>query len=269
MRLITSAATLDFLSKGAPRPWVKRMLKWMIYEGELTPYFTNGKIVPYARVLGVLLQVKGLAEMEPGPERDAAIRENFEEDISNQLVGRGSMEEVFDDPIQWNEEEEPHGVGAGFFVYSEDLDWESGTIRADISAPESRDEIHLFWDADDHLGSQFSRADFRAELSGLCFSFDAIEMLLPSADSGIAQATVSRPEATIGRPRKWDWEGAFAKLAVVAQHPDGLPTGPGAQARIERILADWFVAETGESPASSQIRQRAQKMIRLLSVPKA
>jgi len=179
------------------------------------------------------------------------------------------MDPVFDEPIEWDESEEPQQVGAGFFVYAEELDWEAGTIRAEVSAPESRDELHLFWDADEHLGSQFDRASYNAELSGLRFPLDVIEMLLPNAEFNASNMSgPSFRETIIGRPRKWDWEGAFARLAVVAQHPDGLPTGPGAQAKIEKILADWFVSETGDSPASSQIRQRAQKMMPLLSVPK-
>lgn len=269
MKLISSADTLNFLSKSAPRPWVKRMLKWMIYEGELPPYFTKGKITPFSSVLGVLVQVDGLAQMDAGPARDAAIRANFDKEIAEQLVGRGRQDPVFDEPIEWNESEEPHQVGAGFFVYAEELDWEAGTIKAAIHAPESRDELHLFWDADDHLGTQFERAEYQAELYGLRFPLDTIEMFVPNVElSASASIGPVNREAVIGRPRKWDWEGAFAQLAVVAQHPDGLPTGPGAQAKIEKILADWFVSETGDSPASSQIRQRAQKMSRLLSVPK-
>jgi hypothetical protein len=269
VKLISSAETLNFLSKSAPRPWVKRMLKWMIYESELPPYFAKGKITPFTRVLGVLLQVEGLAQLEPGPERDAEIAANFEPEIAKQLIGHAHMDPVLDDPTEWDESEDPHQVSAGFFVFTDELDWEAGTIRTEIFAPESREE-HLFWDAGDHLGTQFQRAEYKVELDGLHFPLDMIEMLLPNAElSASPLGGASLRESTIGRPRKWDWEGAFARLAVVAQHPDGLPTGPGAQARIERIVADWFVSETGDSPASSQIRQRAQKMIRLLSVPGA
>ena len=267
MKLISSADTLNFLCKSAPRPWVKRMLKWMIYAGELAPYFTRGKIIPFTNVLGVLLQVEELALLESGPKRDAAIRENFEEEIAKQLIGRAAEDVVWEEPIEWDETEEPHEVGAGFFVYAEELNWEAGSLSAEISDPE--DNSHLFWDAKSHLGSEFRRPEYKVELSGLCFPMDVIEMLLPSAELDASQPTrhVQR-ESIIGRPQKWDWEGAFARLAVVAQHPDGLPSGPGAQAQIEGILANWFISETGDSPASSQIRQRAQKMMRLLALPK-
>lgn len=266
MKLISSADTLGFLCKSAPRPWVKRMLGWMIFTGELDPYFKKGKIAPFGRVFGVLLQVKGLAQLEPGPQRDNAIRENFDQPIADQLVGKNSMEPVWDDPTVWDESEDPHRVSPGFFVYAEELDWEAGTIRGTMFAPDGQFEDHLFWDADDHLGTQFQRPEFEVELSGLCFPHDVIEMLQPGAElRAQASAGLDYRESIIGRPRKWDWEGAFARLAVVAQHPDGLPTGPGSQAKIERILAEWFVSETGDSPAPSQIRQRAQKMTRLLT----
>lgn len=265
MKLISSADSLNFLSKSAPRPWVKRMLKWMIYEGELSPYFTHGKITPFTSVLGVLVQVDGLAQLEAGPKRDAAIRAQFESELADQLIGRDRFAEVFGEPVEWDESEEPHQVGPGFFLYADEIDWEEGSIIAEIHYPESQEEHHLFWDAEEHLSAQFERSQYKAELSGLRFSLDALEMMLPTVEPSASRATSDSEHVTaIGRPRKWDWEGAFAKLALVAQHPDGLPVGPGAQAQIERILSEWFVAETGDSPATSQIRQRAQKMMRLL-----
>ena len=182
MKLISSADTLDFLSRSAPRPWVKRMLGWMIFTGELDSYFKKGKITPFTRVVGVLLQVEGLAHLEPGSERDEAIRTNFDESIADQLIGKGSMEPVFDDPTEWDDSEDPHHVSPGFFVYAEELDWEGGTIRTTLFAPGNKFEDHLFWDADDHLGTQFDRPEFRVELSGLCFPHDVIEMLQPSTE---------------------------------------------------------------------------------------
>ncbi len=112
MKLITSADSLNFLCQSAPRPWVKRMLKWMIYIGELAPYFTHGKITPFTSVLGALVQIDGLAQLGAGPERDAAIRAQFEPDFADQLIGRDRFAEVFGEPVEWDEREEPHQVGA-------------------------------------------------------------------------------------------------------------------------------------------------------------
>ena len=75
----------------------------------------------------------------------------------------------------------------------------------------------------------------------------------------------STKKARRGRPSKWDWEGALAHVVSIAQRPDGLPTGDGAQSKIETLIADWFVSETGNSPATSQIRQRARTIMQLVT----
>ena len=56
----------------------------------------------------------------------------------------------------------------------------------------------------------------------------------------------------------------MAYIASQAQKPDGLPTGNGAQAKIETMMADWFEREVGKSPAISQIRQRASTIMKML-----
>ncbi len=67
-----------------------------------------------------------------------------------------------------------------------------------------------------------------------------------------------------GRPRKYDWEGALIHIAALANHPDGLPTGSGAQAEIARRIADWFEGSGGETPADSEIRRRAARIMQAL-----
>jgi hypothetical protein len=62
-----------------------------------------------------------------------------------------------------------------------------------------------------------------------------------------------------GRPKKWDWEAALAHVAaVLSRDPDGLPEGRGAQAKIERVIADWFVETAGEAPSEGEVRNRAR-----------
>ncbi len=268
MRLLSSADTLSFLCKNAPKPWVKRMLKWMIFTGEVDAYFTRGRIVPSARVFSVLLAVPGILLPEADANRDKIIRENFDPELAERLISAGAHGSIDDEPTEWDESEEPHKVSAGFFIYSDDIDWEGGKLIAEIPYPDRSDKDMIFWDHEEHLLSEFEHPEFAVTLSGLCFPLDTIEMLLPTSELiGLPDQT-KLPEAAIGRPRKWDWEGAFGHLVVLAQHPDGLPTGPGSQAKIEKHLLEWFVSETGDSPASSQLRQRASKMTRMLSAPK-
>lgn len=69
-----------------------------------------------------------------------------------------------------------------------------------------------------------------------------------------------------GRPRKWDWEGAWAALVAEAHTPDGLPEGEGAQARIARIMANWFQQKYGEEPADSEIRKRAAAVLEAIAL---
>jgi hypothetical protein len=64
-----------------------------------------------------------------------------------------------------------------------------------------------------------------------------------------------------GRLPKWDWEGALIEVTRVANTPDGLPTGRGAQAEIERIMRDWFIATYDGAPSISDIRERARRIM--------
>jgi hypothetical protein len=64
-----------------------------------------------------------------------------------------------------------------------------------------------------------------------------------------------------GRPRKWDWDGALIEMIRVAEL-DGLLQGPGTQARIAKLLSDWFVMTAGDHPPESQIREYASRIAR-------
>ena len=267
MKLVSSASALDFLGKAAPRPWIKRMIPWMIYAGELKPFFATGRIVPRAMLMAILVAEGGIDLLGPMEARDAAIRERWNREMSAKLVGRRNDEYIEDDPIEWNEEDDPQEVGGGFFFYADDIDWENGTLLAEIIDPNLGDlQDYLFWDADEHLSSGFPKPDFSVILRGLCFRWDQIEMLQPSEQLLIEKESrvASTSTRSIGRPRKWDWDGALAHLLSIAQHPDGLPVGAGAQAQIEKHIAEWFINSTGGSPTTSQIRACAQRVMQAL-----
>ena len=135
--------------------------------------------------------------------------------------------------------------------------------------PGLQDRVEAFFpDSEEHLRSDFEDGNFEVSLAGLRFSMDEIELLLPTEKLQFSfsdQNIVTIPSRkNLGRPRKWDWDRAMAHLVSIAQHPDGLPTGAGAQARIEEIISEWFIAQTGDSPSTSQIRQRAQIIMGLV-----
>ena len=68
-----------------------------------------------------------------------------------------------------------------------------------------------------------------------------------------------------GARRKWDWDGAICEvLAHANSHPDGLPEGFGAQAKIGKLLTSWFRDNQGGEPAQSEIGARAAKIMKAI-----
>lgn len=241
----------------------------MSFDEGLIAYSRKGRIQPFgtiADVTGHLLDKTGVLS---GPAMDAAIREEFSEEMALRLVGKDPFSRFDDEPFTWDESEEPRQLDIGFFLYAEEIDWDAGTLRTDY-LPGDGDIREFFFPDSELLYSELNKPDFEVEISGLSFEFSKIEMLLPTSSLGktIGFLTV-QPErrSPVGRPPKWDWEGAMAHVISKAQHPDGLPTGPGAQARIEGIITDWFMSELQDAPASSQVRQRASKIMRKLKTP--
>lgn len=269
MNLISSEEALKFLSQAAPRPWVQRMLRWMILDQELRVYFSSGRVQPFTTVAALTSELVKQAGELSGQKMDAAIREEFAPELAAKLVGKDRHDRVDDDPYDWDESEEPRLMDAGFFLYASEIDWEKGTLWAEW-VPDERNRFEPFFPSEDLLGSEFDDADFEVRFAGMSFESNVIEMLLPSAHlrsstQGVADHTDRK--RSIGRPPKWDWEGSLAFIVSQAQMPDGLPTGPGAQARIEEMMANWFTDKTGDMPAASQIRQRAAAIIRSLEIP--
>lgn len=270
MRLISSRETVNFLSQAAPRPWAQRMLRWMIFDQELIAYFNEGRVQPFTSVMEIIGElVEGAGEIS-GPKMDAAIRKEFSPELAAKLIGKGLHERVDDDPFEWNEPDEPRAIDPGFFMYATEIDWEKGTLWAEW-IPEYKERFEPLFPSDDMLGSEFEKAEFEVRFSGMSFEFNKIEMLLPNMEVHSSTLVVTDRvdrKRSIGRPPKWDWEGALAFIVSQAQLPDGLPTGPGAQARIEEMMANWFTGETGDAPAPSQIRQRAANIVRSLETSK-
>lgn len=270
MRLIPSGEALEFLSQAAPRAWVHRLLCWMTFDGGLKLYSREGKVSPYCLVGEFFARHADEAGEFSGPKMDALIRAKYEDHVSNGIVGKQIHDRFYDEPNKWGAEDDPVELDGGFILFAEELDWKSGTLVA--SAIEGHGEVFelFFYNQGDHLGTTLDRAFYDAEISGLSFVRSEIEMLLPTAN--LQQSIEFFPvpnvrSAHIGRPRRWDWEGAIVAVLAEAQKPDGLPTGHGAQARIEEMIADWFTQETGECPSPSQVRQRAAKIMQMIERP--
>jgi hypothetical protein len=201
---------------------------------------------------------------------DRVIREHFDPEMAEKLVGRDGRERVNDEPTNWESEDGHDAIDLGWVFFADEIDWDAGTIKVGW-VPTDRDTADWMFPSGEFFNSEFDSADYEAEFKGMSFSYASIEMLLPSSSLSLSSSGIESPvsgRSKVGRPPKWDWEGALSHVVTRAQTPDGLPTGPGSQARLEEIMADWFTQETGESPAPSQIRERAAKIMRSLEMPK-
>ncbi|KAB7738421.1 hypothetical protein F2P47_17325 [Parvibaculum sedimenti] len=68
-----------------------------------------------------------------------------------------------------------------------------------------------------------------------------------------------------GRPATWDWEGAFASAAAVANTVDGIEIqGDGVLARLERIFAEYFIRTTDDEPGGTMMREKANKFLKIM-----
>jgi hypothetical protein len=62
MKFISAKDTADFLSQSAPRVWVHRMLKWMIFFGELDAHVDRVTVQPYASVFEFTAELYEIAK---------------------------------------------------------------------------------------------------------------------------------------------------------------------------------------------------------------
>jgi len=245
------------------------MILWLIIKGELLAFFTKAEVRAHVPAYNFLFDLAEQAGESKGPKMDAAIREAYPPKLAEALLSAGLHDSVFDEPQGWDESDGFYPVDPGFFLFADEIDWEAGTLRA-VDMPRWDSLPEMFFANDELFSTEFERAQFDAEFSGMSFDLLALEMLLPTApllSSSLTKGENVSITRSTGRPPKWDWEGALTYIVSLAQQPDGLPTGPGAQARLEEIMAEWFTREAGDAPSPSQIRQRASSIARLLETP--
>lgn len=271
MKLISAREAVNFLAQAAPRPWVQRLLRWMAFDGELNAFSSKGRVRAHTTVFSLTRHlVREVGELS-GPKMDAAIRKEFAPEFAEKLLGIGRHDSVYDEPFTWDESEEPRLLDVGFFLFPSEIDWQTGLMKIDEISIKG-DFFQAIFISDDMFGTEFDDPEFDAEIEGLSFDFSQIELLLPHLELGQSSgffADLSERKRGMGRPPKWDWEGAIAYVVSQAQTPDGLPTGPGAQARIEELISGWFIRETNDAPATSQVRQRAATIMRMLEKPES
>lgn len=263
-RYISSKEALDVLSVLAPRPWCKKLLLQLMFEKAIRVYAGAGHFVGRVPIL-TLLDDESVVPGD-GEKFWEAVQEKYgvvapkEADLIT--TPRGTLAPVTG--YRWTCEQDLsqyHEISWGYYLYADYLDWDLGELKIESIFPF---ETNGVFPEDDIMFSErrnidhvrFSWLEFSVVLQNLAFDRSAIELLV-----GSEQTLKIRSAASVGRPTKWDWNGALIALIRKANEPDGLPTGHGAQASIERHLSDWFVFHYGEQPAASQIRHYAQKVM--------
>lgn len=241
----------------------------MAFDEGLRAYASTGKVQPHTTAGSFTNKHFNEAGEFSGPKMDAVLRTQYPPEFAAKLIGKDSHDRVDDNPTTWDESDDPRRLDEGYFLYASEIKWDTGTLKCKY-LPDSGELAEVYFPSNDHLFSDFPSVTYDVEFGGLSFEYKAVELLLPSFDLsnslGFAFEFLE-VRRNIGRPTKWDWEGAMAGVIAQAQTPDGLPTGAGAQARIEELISAWFMAEMGDSPAPSQVRQRAAKIMRTLERP--
>lgn len=243
-----------------------RMLHAMLLNDEIQPFFLSGRIRSEVMVGEMLSQIEGLGLEPHSEERDAHVRKELGDEKADLIKGKDWTDRF----LEYEEEVEGYDgfvlAELGFIHYGT-IDWETGDMLCDYIPDRRERPDHLFSRVEDLIGTEYENNSVTAEFQGMHLAREKIELLLPThrLPSGDGKGLPFVPEdKRVGRPKKWDWEGAIAFVVSQAQTPDGLPIGDGAQAQIETMIAEWFEAQTGNSPSVSQIRTRASLIMRMI-----
>jgi hypothetical protein len=94
----------------------------------------------------------------------------------------------------------------------------------------------------------------------LRFQRTDLDALWPDTGSK-AEPRLERVKNPGNQLRKHDWDGALIDLIHFADF-DGLLDGPDAQAKIGKLISNYFVETTADQPSDSQIRAYASRIVR-------
>lgn len=86
--------------------------------------------------------------------------------------------------------------------------------------------------------------------------------LSPEVASSVTTLLPHKTRQATGRPGKWDWEGAMIRLACI-NAIEG--TENKKTSELVSLVQDWFVAETKDSPVTSDIKLRVDRFCAGLS----
>lgn len=237
----------------------------MVQAGELDLYADRVAVAARASAFGFISPLFEEAGEWEGPSMNAAIRKAYNPELANRII-EADKHGYIDDELHTVEGWDSIGrIDFGFLVFCSKFDWQNSQMNCDYI---DDDVLKLDWlfGSQDFVASDFPNADYTVKFSGLKLEANRVELLLPSSQfsSTIETGNSTSIPRHIGRPRQWDWDGALAHIVAKAQTPDGLPTGHGAQAKVEAMIAAWFEDQTGNSPAISQIRAKASRIMGMI-----
>ena len=238
----------------------------MIGQEEIHAYFASGRIKSEITVGSLLMSLPKTTHFDPSNERDAHFRKYSDDEIADAVKDKIWRDKIVEFDNELDCSDGFRRISQGFFEYAEFIDWESGEMTVNYLPSKKERPEHIFWDQDELLNSYVDDPDISAKFEGMAFRFDQIELLLPTHKLhayavDIPLASERRP---IGRPRKWDWEGAMFDIATTMATPDFKINDTGKQAHIETLFSEWFIDKTGDSPSVSQIRDRASRLMRMV-----
>lgn len=259
--MISSRAALDMLCTCAPRAWCKRLLNWEVFNGSLDLYATQGEIAHFVTAKQILAEA-GLNSV-PSEKELAELVGKIDDNALVSIRRAASAEHPFVEIEGYRHEwYEPCSVIPLPFglVPASTVDWEKGTLSAELL----RDMVPNEWlQYPEELFEVGEFETLKISLSGLSFDVAAVEMLVPSASLPNGDAVTVAAAKRLGRPPKWDWDAAMAHVTAIAAQGQ-LPSGDGAQARLEELIAGYFSTQFGAEPATSDIRKRASRIIQAL-----
>jgi hypothetical protein len=113
------------------------------------------------------------------------------------------------------------------------------------------------WFPEDEPEPQFQYEIEYRTLVDVSIERAAIKRLSPSA---LQPSAVGRPQTESERATKYDWLGAFAHVAAVLCYDEVIenPNKHGTQAKIERIMAQWFLDGGDEQPSPARLKTQAK-----------
>lgn len=268
MKFISLYDGLKAMAQFAPHNWCKWAILGMVHAERIRLYSSSGRVKSYTTA-GALNQGDAyLDEIGEGyrSNKSMAIPSDITRDYGLELPDYKNLDWDVIVPLSewsWGEASGPLVMSSGYSFWGE-VDWTGGTITLDEFNPEP--EWAIMFQNDEIVEDGIDvRLIHDFHIAGICFDYEEFALIAPQCD--LESLTQKRKEPLSlagnrgGRPPRWNWPDAFVSVIAVANTPDGLPDGPGAQAFVERILADHFVKTTGGQPSISQIREYASKIM--------